>query len=83
MELEARMATRGPQLEPTAVLNSPESTSTGAVVLNFPEPSKVCTSCHEEKPLVEFYSHPKGRNGKHPECKACMKAKALAHKRAV
>lgn len=84
----------GTQQRPTAVLNSPESTTTGAVVLNFPEPSiasleallrscKACTSCHEQKPLAEFYNHPKGRNGKHPECKACLKAKALAHKRAA
>lgn len=82
------------QQRPTAVLNSTESTGAGAVVLNFPEPSiasleallrscKVCTSCHEEKPLGAFYNHLKGRNGKHPVCKACMKAKALAHKRAA
>ncbi|HVJ76951.1 MAG TPA: hypothetical protein VM620_03905 [Hyphomicrobium sp.] len=74
---------KGTQQRPTAVLNSPESTTTEAVVLNFPEPFKACTSCREEKPLADFYNHPKGNNGKHPECKACMRAKALAHKRAA
>ena len=38
--------------------------------------SKLCKSCHQQKPLSEFYSRPQSKDGKHHSCKDCMKARA-------
>lgn len=35
---------------------------------------KICNQCNEEKKLVEFSNHPKGKFGKHPTCKSCRNA---------
>jgi hypothetical protein len=32
---------------------------------------KTCTKCSIEKPLLDFYSHPKTQDGKQSSCKAC------------
>jgi hypothetical protein len=32
---------------------------------------KTCTKCNVEKPLTDFYSHPKTLDGKQPSCKKC------------
>jgi len=32
---------------------------------------KACTKCNIEKPLVDFYSHPKTVDGKQSSCKSC------------
>ena len=36
---------------------------------------KICTKCKVAKPLSEFYSHPKAKHNKHPECKPCYLAR--------
>ena len=43
---------------------------------------KSCTTCHEEKPLTEFYKNPEGRHGHQARCKSCVSAKqkALEHR---
>lgn len=35
--------------------------------------SKTCTKCEVEKPLDEFYRHPRGRLGRQSRCKACVR----------
>lgn len=32
---------------------------------------KKCSKCKIEKPLIDFYSHPKTQDGKQPSCKIC------------
>ncbi len=32
---------------------------------------KTCTKCKIEKPLLDFYSHPKTQDGKQSSCKKC------------
>lgn len=36
---------------------------------------KTCTTCHEEKPLTDFYKNPEGRHGHQARCKSCVCAK--------
>jgi hypothetical protein len=45
--------------------------------------TKVCKACLEEKPLDEFYTHPKTKDGRRPTCKACMVTRALEQRRTV
>jgi len=35
---------------------------------------KVCSSCEENKPLCEFYSDKRAKDGKQSQCKACHKS---------
>jgi len=35
---------------------------------------QTCSICKEEKPLEDFYSDKRGKNGKRTDCKACSKA---------
>lgn len=49
---------------------------------------KTCTKCGASKALDEFYVLKAGRSGRvnpgrFPECKACNRARALAHQRAM
>lgn len=37
---------------------------------------KVCSKCCEQKSLEGFYSRPNGKDGKHAECKDCMKERS-------
>jgi hypothetical protein len=34
--------------------------------------TKRCTKCEVEKPITDFYRHPKGRPGYRSNCKACL-----------
>ena len=34
--------------------------------------TKICTKCHIEKELSEFYKHKSGKDGIHPICKICI-----------
>ena len=38
--------------------------------------TKICGSCHQEKPLDEFYALPTARDGRQSHCKVCMKERA-------
>lgn len=44
--------------------------------------SKVCFKCSCEKPLEEFYAHPKMADGRLGKCKACTKADTIANRHA-
>lgn len=50
-------------------------------MLSITDDGRTCTKCREFKPWSEFYSHPKGVNGKNPRCKACFSVgtRARAH----
>lgn len=39
-------------------------------------PSKPCGACHIEKPIDEFYEHPRGLYRRYSKCKDCTKAYA-------
>jgi hypothetical protein len=45
-----------------------------------PSGAKVCKACHQDKPLSEFYSHPKTKDRRQPVCKGCQKAAAGSRK---
>ena len=36
--------------------------------------TKICTKCHEEKPLTEFNKNKRAKDGRHSACKSCRKA---------
>lgn len=38
--------------------------------------TKVCSHCGQEKPLLDFYRHPSGKDGRDSTCKECI----LRHK---
>lgn len=40
---------------------------------------KTCTKCNIEKPLLDFYSHPKTQDGKQSSCKKCCIKTQLPH----
>lgn len=42
---------------------------------------KTCTGCGEAKPLDAFSRHPRGRDGRHPRCKACKAARERERRR--
>ncbi len=43
---------------------------------------KRCKHCHEDKPLEDFYTDKKARDGRRPECKACNLERRAAKYRA-
>lgn len=43
------------------------------------EPSKQCGRCHAEKPLSDFYRHPRGLHGRSSHCKKCHAALVKAN----
>ena len=42
--------------------------------------TKKCAKCQVEKELVEFYSNPNSKDGKHSWCKHCLKEYRIANK---
>jgi len=42
--------------------------------------TKECKACKEAKVLEDYYDHKGSADGKHSECKQCMKAKASQRK---
>jgi hypothetical protein len=44
-----------------------------------PEQSKICSSCHERKPLSEFYRNRSARDGHRARCKACQSTDAAGY----
>jgi 5-methylcytosine-specific restriction endonuclease McrA len=40
---------------------------------------RTCTKCDAEKSIEEFHLNPQYKDGRHPWCKACRKAKAAEH----
>ena len=40
---------------------------------------KTCSKCGETKLISEFYKHTGGRDGLHPQCKECCKAKGVKY----
>jgi hypothetical protein len=45
--------------------------------------TKVCTKCHEDKPLEEFYKHPTNKDGRESICKVCKKAYYEEHREEI
>ena len=43
--------------------------------------ARVCKTCNTEKPLGEFYAHPRGADGIQPHCKECHKANMRRNRR--
>ena len=45
--------------------------------------TQICSCCHEEKPVTEFYRHPTSKTGYDSRCKACVtkRAKELRQRR--
>ena len=37
-------------------------------------PSKVCSRCGKQKPIIEFYEHPEAKDRHQPYCKECAEA---------
>lgn len=42
---------------------------------------KHCTGCEREKPLTDFYKHPKMTDGHLSKCKSCVKERVRQHRR--
>lgn len=42
---------------------------------------KECVKCHKEKPIEEYYKHPKTADGHFGKCKECAKAYGRKHRR--
>jgi len=40
---------------------------------------KICTKCEKEKDLYDFYKKKNGRNGRHSECKFCLRERTKRH----
>ncbi len=45
--------------------------------------TQICSCCHEEKPVTEFFRHPSTKSGYDSRCKACVtkRAKELRQRR--
>ena len=43
--------------------------------------TKICSQCHEEKPIDEFYKNKNTKDGYHGQCKSCMNANNLEYVR--
>ena len=43
--------------------------------------NKICRSCHQQKPLTDFYNHARSRDGKKSQCKVCDKAASRRYRR--
>lgn len=53
----------------------------GAPEVAFGQTSKACSLCHEVKPLEEFHRQPKGKHGRHSQCKSCFNRNARVLKK--
>jgi hypothetical protein len=51
-----------------------------AIAVIAPLGSKVCKACRQDKPVSDYYSHPKTKDRRQPVCKGCQKVLAGARK---